>query len=150
MSIFLGLQYSLAIHLRGTWHSQNLILFLTKFGFQKTNPQLLEDSQGFIYGNITTSSNVLNYFNLVLVDSEYFMELYGNGTRRSTAKSCPRMFNKIDSLAWDSKCRPEGTQDFLRKIPCPRNRLCIDEDDPSNVLPGFQFTYKVQNTQMPR
>ena len=42
------------IVLHGEWHSQNNPLhFLTRFGFQKTNPQEGAFSEGYIFGNIT-------------------------------------------------------------------------------------------------
>ena len=135
------------LHLKGTWKTSSFYKFLGKFGFQKTDPGLLDDTQGFAYGNVTSNSKLLSYFTLVLVDSEYFMEFYGN---QSLGRSCHNMFEKIDTIAYDNPCNGFGTEDFLRKIPCPKGKLCIDEDNPANVLSGFQFTYKVQNSVHPR
>lgn len=137
------------LHIKGTWHTSDFFLFLARFGFQKTDPGMLGDTQGFIYGKISTTSKLDSYFNLVLVDSEYFMELYGNSSLMNTP-GCRNMFHKIDTTAFDRKCNTHGTEDFLRKIPCPRDQLCVDEDNPSNVESGYQFTYKVQNSAQPR
>lgn len=137
------------LHIKGTWDTSDFFLFLTRFGFQKTDPGMLDDTQGFIYGNITSSSKLDSYFNLVLVDSEYFMEYYGNSSIRNSA-GCRNMFRKIDTTAFDKTCKKFGTEDFLRKIPCPKNSLCIDEDNPHNIQSGYQFTYKVQNSVQPR
>lgn len=137
------------LHITGTWHTSEFFLFLARFGFQKTDPGMLDDTQGFIYGNITSSSKLESYFTLVLVDSEYFMEYYGNSTLMNTA-GCRNMFKKINNTAYDSDCQLHGTEDFLRKIPCRKNKLCIDEDNPDNVQSGYQFTYKVQNSAQPR
>ncbi|PVD26526.1 hypothetical protein C0Q70_14203 [Pomacea canaliculata] len=60
------------------------------------------------------------------------------------------VFKKIDQIAFDYVCNKDGVEDFLRAIPCPRNQLCSDEDNPANVIPGYQFTYKVRDTQQPR
>ncbi|KAK3094097.1 hypothetical protein FSP39_024103 [Pinctada imbricata] len=60
------------------------------------------------------------------------------------------MFNKIDTIAFDYPCQTNGTQDFIRKIPCPKNRICTDEDTPENLVPGYQFTYKLQDVYLPR
>lgn len=137
------------LHLTGTWRTSDFFLFLSRFGFQKTDPGMLDDTQGFIYGNITSHAKINSYFNLVLVDSEYFMEYYGNSSLINTA-GCKKMFDKIDTIAFDSSCQKYRTQDFLRKIPCPTGKLCIDEDNPKNLQSGFQFTYKVQNIAQPR
>ncbi|CAG5134447.1 unnamed protein product [Candidula unifasciata] len=139
------------LHLTGTWNSKDFFIFLTKFGFQKTDPKQQENTQGYIYGNITKSNNVntTKDLTLVVVDSEYFLEYYGNSTIRSK-QTCPAMFVKVDQIAFDYICKPKGLEDFLRKIPCPKDKLCIDEDNPKNVVPGYQFTYKVRDVQRPR
>ncbi|KAK3596020.1 hypothetical protein CHS0354_032543 [Potamilus streckersoni] len=138
-----------ALHLKGTWRSNEFYLFLAKFGFQKTDPKYLEDTQGFIYGNITSKSSTQTYITLAVVDSEYFMELYGNSTL-SPEKACPFMFNKIDTIAFNPYCKAGGLEDFLRNVPCPTNKLCVDEDNPSNVIPSYQFTYRIQDSIHPR
>lgn len=133
-------------HLKGTWRTSDFLRFLAKFGFQRTDPGKLQDTQGFIYGNITSRLKTDSVYTLVLVSSEYFVEFYGN----RSFMNCNRMFHKIDSLAFDADCKPEGTEDFLRKIPCKTNTFCIDEDNAINVLPGRQFTFRVQNSETPR
>ena len=152
--IFLTLPVTTALHLQGTWNSKDFYVFLAKFGFQKTNPQKLEDTQGYIYGNITTVDGAGNAVHredltLVVVDSEYFIHFYGNRTL-PLKEVCPVMFRKIDTIAFDYKCNAKGVEDFLRAIPCPEGRLCSDEDNPSNVRPGYQFTFKVRDIEQPR
>ena len=137
------------LHLTGKWNSQDFYLFLAKFGFQKTDPGKLDDTQGFIYGNVTAKTPPNSYYTLVLADSEYFIELHGNSSL-SNANACNRMFNKIDNIAFDSTCNKDGLEDFIRRVPCPVDQLCIDEDTPSNVLPKHQFTYKIQDKAQPR
>lgn len=136
-----------ALHLSGTWNSNNFFLFLAKFGFQRTEKNDVQHSQGYIYGNITSNNIKTKNINLVVVDSEFFMEYYGN---RSAAMPCSLMFGKIHTIAFDAVCQPKGLEDFLRKVPCPTNQLCTDEDNPKNVVPGYQFTYKVQDMVYPR
>ncbi|GFS11675.1 integral membrane protein GPR180-like [Elysia marginata] len=143
---------SYGLHLSGSWNSKDFYVFLAKFGFQKTDPKELEKTQGFIFGNVTTRDrhdNRTNLMTLVVVDSEYFLEFYGNSTLPAQ-HACPVMFNKLDTIAFDYICKPNGMEDFLRKVPCPRNSFCADEDDPHNVVSGFQFTYKVRDVQRPR
>lgn len=152
--VLLTLRAATALHLQGTWNSKDFFVFLAKFGFQKTNPQKLEDTQGYIYGNITAvdSSGAAVHredLTLVVVDSEYFINFYGNRTL-PLSDVCPVMLRKIDTIAFDYACNTEGVEDFLRAIPCPQGRLCSDEDNPSNVLSEHQFTFKVRDTQQPR
>lgn len=125
------------LHLAGTWDSRQFFVFLTKFGFQKTDPKQQDKTQGYIYGNITQagSRSSTKDLTLVVVDSEYFLEYYGNSTMRSRA-TCPAMFLKMDQIAFDYICKPKGLEDFLRKVPCPRGKLCLDEDNPANLFPG--------------
>ena len=137
------------LHLTGKWKTDDFYLFLAKFGFQKTDPGKLDDTQGFIYGNITAGSPPNSYYALVIADSEYFIELHGNSSL-SKSIACSRMFNKIDTIAFDATCNIRGPEDFIRRVPCPNDELCIDEDTPSNVLPGYQFTYKIQDNAQPR
>lgn len=149
-----------ALHLQGVWRSDDFFLFLAKFGFQKTDPRDLENTQGIIYGQILTrtngdphdkvsSSSFVPNLTLVLVDSEYFMDYYGNRTSPHPSR-CPLMFNKIDTIAFDYQCKPKGEEDFLRKVPCQENQLCIDEDDPKDVIDGYQFTYRIRDLERPR
>ena len=142
--------YVNALHLTGKWKAGDFYLFLAKFGFQKTDPGMLDDTQGFIYGNITSDSQFNNFYTLVVADSEYFIELHRNSSIQSKAIACSRMFNKIDTIAFDATCNPKGPEDFIRRVPCPGGKLCIDEDTPANVLPGYQFTYKIQDNAQPR
>lgn len=60
------------------------------------------------------------------------------------------MFNKIDTIAFDYQCKPKGQEDFLRKVPCQENQLCLDEDDPKDVINGYQFTYRIRDLERPR
>ena len=55
------------------------------------------------------------------------------------------MFNKISTVAYDSTCLNDGEQDFIRRVPCEKGGLCPDEDNPNNVLPKSQLTYRIQD-----
>jgi hypothetical protein len=138
------------LHLRGTWKSGDFYLFLSKFGFQKTDMHDRVNTQGYIYGNITSKDNVTTDLALVVVDSEYFLEFFGNSSVMPRTKACPLMLKKVDTIAWDVDCNRGGQEDFIRKIPCPVGKLCVDEDTPSHVVKGHQFTFSVQDTSQPR
>ncbi|PAA48456.1 hypothetical protein BOX15_Mlig023849g2 [Macrostomum lignano] len=147
-----------ALHIRGTWDSSRFYLFLAKFGVQKTVLESMAATRGYVYGNVTlagqrqaSSGRQRAPVTLVVVDSEYFQDLYTNSSRQPhNDESCRRMFNKIDRLAWHPQCRQQGKEDFLRSVPCPTGRLCPEEDEPSRVIPGWQLTYAIQDTKQPR
>lgn len=39
--------------------------------------------------------------------------------------------------------------DLLRWIPCPRDKLCSEEDNPSLVVSGYQFTFRIEEPVSP-
>nr|CAG4640751.1 EOG090X03T7 [Eulimnadia texana] len=141
---------SLGLHVKGTWRTGSFFHFLAKFGFQQTNLKNRLDTQGYIYGNITSKSNLTHLAALTVVDRGYFLDYYGNSTVQNREQACLSMFNKINTAAYDSQCYDEGPHDFLRKVPCPVNQLCPDEDKPDNVVSGYQFTYGIQDFSQPR
>lgn len=138
------------LHLTGKWKNGDFYKFLAKFGFQKTTEHDKLNTQGYIYGNITSAQNSTAEMTFVVVDSEYFLQFYGNRTVQPRTNACPAMFGKIEKIAWDYNCNPTGREDFLRKIPCPTGKRCVDEDIPERVVPGYQFTYAVQDINQPR
>lgn len=139
-----------ALHVSGQWHASEFFNFLGKFGFEKTNDQDLSGTLGYIYGNVTSQQNITGQMALVVLDSEYFTEFFGNRLLQR-ASACSAMFEKINEIMWDEGCNWEGYEDFLRRIPCRVNELCNDEmKDPHNVIDGYQFTYSVRDTNQPR
>lgn len=158
--IFIGLACSVlllpsvyGLHLQGTFKTHHFFKFLAKFGFQKTD---LHDynTLGHIFGNITfrslKESNSKRFGTLLVVDKQHFLEYYGNRSVVDKNLACQRMFKKIDKIAYDRHCNQDGTEDFLRSLPCPVGRLCEDEDTPKHVVPGHQFTYSVHDNYQAR
>lgn len=138
-----------SLHVQGTWKTNNFFMFLSKFGFQRTEPHDVAGTQGYIYGNITSKDATGRPLTLAVLDSQYFMEFYANRTKHRES-ACDLMFRKIDTIAFDSECHTSGREDFLRRIPCPEGEYCVDEDEASNVISGYQFTYKVVDQTEPR
>ncbi|CAH8447419.1 unnamed protein product [Schistosoma rodhaini] len=161
------------LRLKGKWNPSNRYLFLTKFGFQRTQIDELEATRGYIYGTVNLENGVSNTQNvtdiatLVLVDGEFIMDLYGNATESIWTQNvtgmtyqesqwlmeterCNKMFDKINSLAWHKTCSPTGEMDLLRSVPCSSSGLCAEEDDPESVVPNSQFTFVVQDLRQPR
>ena len=143
-----------SLHLEGVWHSEEeFFKFLTRFGFQQTFDDDKSNTEGYIYGNITLlepHNDTRPTSELVVVDSEYFLDFYGNKNVESGV--CPAMFRKIDTKAWDPICNPlpGGKEDFLRPLPCPVGLPCINGTQADWLIPGYQFTYKVDDILKPR
>lgn len=124
--------------------------FLIKFGFQKTERTSLRDTYGYIYGNITATGPLPVNLTFAVLDSQRFMEYYGNHTIPNRDIACQRMFSQLNSLAYSSQCNPEAKGDYFRSVPCPEGALCPDEDSPANVVHGNQFTYVISDLFQPR
>ncbi|KAH9376193.1 hypothetical protein HPB48_002563 [Haemaphysalis longicornis] len=139
------------LHLRGSFRTGEFFTFLAKFGFKKTDRHDHENTLGYIYGNVSSAaSGVTHKGTLVVVDRDHFLAYYGNRTETDRASACELMFAGINRVAFDSSCNPNGTQDFLRNIPCAPGKLCEDEDKPSRVVSGSQFTYTVRDLHQAR
>lgn len=142
--------------MRGSWRSSEFFTVLAKFGVQKTDNVKLEQTRGFIYGNVTLvspPSNLSfteeNQLYLVLTDHQFFTNLYGN-RYQWTENACNEMMKEIRDVAFHSRCCSTGGQDFLRRVPCESQKLCSDEDKPQNVIADYQFTFRVQDKIEPR
>nr|XP_037274267.1 LOW QUALITY PROTEIN: integral membrane protein GPR180-like [Rhipicephalus microplus] len=146
------------LHLRGTFRTGQFFTFLAKFGFKKTDRHDHENTLGYIYGNVTATSaakgDLTHRGTLVVADRDNFLAFYGNRTQgyadASSSSVCDLMFAAINRVAFDSNCNPNGTQDFLRNVPCAAGKLCEDEDKPSRVVAGHQFTYTVRDLHQAR
>lgn len=60
------------------------------------------------------------------------------------------MFSRLNATAFDAKCNPNARGEYLRRVPCKEGKLCSDEDLPTNVILGNQFTYVISNLNQPR
>ncbi|XP_064484354.1 integral membrane protein GPR180-like isoform X2 [Ornithodoros turicata] len=139
------------LHLHGTFRTGKFFTFLAKFGFKKTDRHDHENTLGYIYGNITSSErNITHRGTLVVVDRDTFLSYYGNRSVTDRRRACELMFTGMNKVAFDSSCNVNGTQDFLRNIPCQPGKLCEDEDKPSSVVRGNQFTYAVRDLHQAR
>ncbi|XP_076042655.1 transmembrane protein 145 [Oratosquilla oratoria] len=144
-----------SVNVKGTWRpGENFFHFLTKFGFQKTNPREKEITEGYIFGNITSKRNATRpiYSTLSLLPRKYFLDYYGNRTlaKEDPDRACQLMFMHTDTIAFDAQCHSGGAEDFLRRVPCPSGKLCLDEDNPKNVIENYQLTFRVQDIKKPR
>ncbi|XP_075212644.1 integral membrane protein GPR180 isoform X2 [Lycorma delicatula] len=135
-------------HVTGTWNTKEFFKFLIKFGVQKTDLHYQKETLGYIFGNISMRTNFSHPGTFSVLDRSYFLEYYGNRSIINKEKACKNMFRKISTVAIDVPCRNES-QDFLRKVPCEKNKLCL-EDRHKNVVNGYQFTINVTDLKEPR
>ncbi|XP_069698644.1 integral membrane protein GPR180 [Periplaneta americana] len=145
----LPIQHVDSSHITGTWNTKEFFKFLIKFGFKKTDVHNSKDTSGYIFGNITAKTNFTHNVTFAVLDRGYFLEYYGNRTIVNKEKACTQMFNKISTIAYDFRCYDQG-EDFLRKVPCPKGSVCVDEDAPWNVVKGHQFTFVIEDLMQPR
>ncbi|XP_022915781.1 transmembrane protein 145 [Onthophagus taurus] len=135
-------------HLRGKFTNKDFFKFLIKFGFQKTDRHQKEATHGYIFGNITSKQTFPVPITFAVLDRSYFLDYYQNRVIFDKREACKHMFPQLKVKAFDPDCSAGGN-DYLRKIPCPKNKLCVDEDSPENVIKGHQFTYVIQDLQQP-
>jgi len=163
--ITLGIDTTHALHLTGTFNTNEYFKFITRFGIQATDSHKTKDTQGYIYGNITlVNSENLNYVDnvtrqlppntlimLTLLDYNYFIDYYTKRLIKPETTSCSMMFEKISKSAYFFECNEKsGGLDFIRRVPCPNSRLCVDEDDANNVMNNFQFTFRTNDLNQAR
>lgn len=148
LSLFLAAS---SLRIQRKFHSKDFFMFISRFGFQRTYPKSVEDTLGYIFGNITINGpkSLESRYSLVVVDSDYFLDFFINRTVLPQSSACNLMFDRLSKKAWDRDCNPNGAEDFVRFIPCPKHEICKDEAL-SYVLPGYQFTYRISNTVQPR
>ncbi|XP_033211659.1 transmembrane protein 145 [Belonocnema kinseyi] len=136
-------------HISGTFETNEFFRFLNKFGFQKTDQHRQKETYGYIFGNITSKVNFSVPVTLAVLDRDHFLEYYSNRGVRDKSRACAMMFRTLNQSSYDSKCNEEG-QDFLRRVPCPKGKLCSDEEDqPWNVIKNYQFTFSIENVWQP-
>ncbi|KRZ56300.1 hypothetical protein T02_8002 [Trichinella nativa] len=133
------------VKISGRWHhgtGDPLLTLLTGFGFQKTDPADLEATRGFIFGNITDGmAKPVGY--LILIASDWIEEM--KTVYRSDNASCKQLMSRLSDLAFERRCFPKNGQDFFRSIPCPVGNICPDEDDRTNIISGYQLTFRIQD-----
>uniref|UniRef100_A0A0R3RVS8 GpcrRhopsn4 domain-containing protein n=1 Tax=Elaeophora elaphi TaxID=1147741 RepID=A0A0R3RVS8_9BILA len=142
------LQRSQALRIVGTWSSRsNRFSVLAKFGFQQIDPLDTVHSRGFVYGNV--SSEIVNGARGVLL---IVPRTLINGFLDKTAREqpCDSLLQNISSLAFETKCFPNGKGDVMRWIPCPTGKLCVEEDMPEKVVNGSQMTLRIEEPSTPQ
>lgn len=153
-----------SLHITGSFNTNDFFKFITRFGIQPTDMHNDVSTRGYIYGNITISpddpstTQMLNddkqhnaLIMLTVMDYTNFIDYYNKRVILPRSVACSLMFEKIDKVAYFYECNEEGQQDFIRRVPCPVGKVCVDEEArPINVISGNQFTFKIQDLNQPR
>jgi hypothetical protein len=85
---------------------------------------------------------------LVVLDRGLFLDFYRNRNIEDKDEACRAMFEQISRKAYDYQCNRQGTESFLRRIPCQKGELCVDDEaDPKYVVKDHQFTYALSDPQ---
>ncbi|XP_058458384.1 integral membrane protein GPR180-like [Malaya genurostris] len=154
LMVLTGHQPSDGAHLSGSFPVDGFFRFLIKFGFQKTEKHSQKNTEsdtfGYIYGNITSHWNFSVPITLAVLDKHNFLEYYANRNNYNREVACQRMFDKLDKVAFNRGCNKAAEADYLRRVPCEKGKLCSDEDNPTNVVAGSQFTYVISDPNVPR
>lgn len=156
-------RYNHALHIVGHWSlsslsGQNGFKILARFGFQKTDLLLVNKTRGYIFGNVTSSESTASHNHtppvlLVLVNYAHFKRVYDvlqSVSSKEDVNFCSRVLSVVNDIAFEPRCNPNGNQDVYRHVPCSSGKLCSDEDQPANVFPSSQMTYRVQDLAQAR
>uniref|UniRef100_A0AC34FY71 GPR180/TMEM145 transmembrane domain-containing protein n=1 Tax=Panagrolaimus sp. ES5 TaxID=591445 RepID=A0AC34FY71_9BILA len=66
------------------------------------------------------------------------------------AASCGTMLKNFSQVAFEVKCLAGGRRsDMLRWAPCPKDKICEEEDKPKLIVPGYQFTFRIEEPVAP-
>lgn len=171
--LFSCLSLGNSLQVDGIWSpSVSSLKVIARFAVGKSNPNHHEDTDGYVFGNLTTISHlntnksdsgrnldnpygnaVMLYINRTLFKQVYNMHLEETKNRHSSF--CKRVYELVHNQFYDSKCSlgnrsttAAASTDFVRYMPCPKDKPC---NEPSRVpvLPNYQFTYVVDNPKEP-
>ena len=109
------LEQNRAIHIKGTFKTNEFFKFIGRFGFQKTDVHNEEPTKGYIYGNISLISNVANktipidsLVTLAVLDYNYFIDYYNMRHISPKSSACSLMFDKINTITYFYECNEKG------------------------------------------
>ncbi|CAD5214848.1 unnamed protein product [Bursaphelenchus okinawaensis] len=132
----------------GTWKvSDEKLKVVTTFGVQPFNNLEPELTRGFIYGNVTSATDENSDVALLIVPNTRF-----NSFQHSNywQLSCSNLMENISEILYEPRCLKKGRRgDYMRWIPCPHGKYCVDEDRPVHVIDGSQFTFRVDEPYVP-
>uniref|UniRef100_A0AC35U7Y8 GpcrRhopsn4 domain-containing protein n=1 Tax=Rhabditophanes sp. KR3021 TaxID=114890 RepID=A0AC35U7Y8_9BILA len=143
------------LRVTGTWNVKTSpVQVFTKFGFQQSNPLDKPNTRGFVYGNVTIFDDNLSSLNdraILIIVPETKISDFLPAIADKNSLYCSQIMEEISKFAFDSRCLNKGPRsDIYRYVPCPKGRICSDEDNPTKVLPNSQFTLRVEEPVTPQ
>lgn len=148
---------SLASRYEGSWSSSSAgkargspIKIIASFAFDKTDIHHLDQTNGYIFGNLTSDSDsdskTYPWATLVLIERAAFTDVrtFVEQQRPSDEGFCSGLFELIDSSA---DCAANASSHHLRLVPCVKGSKCPEDERSTSTLPDKQFTIIVNNEQ---
>lgn len=119
--LIVDLQLIRSIHLTGTWDNAQLFTIIAKFGFQQSDPVDKDHTLGFIYGNITSTHNIIDTSRILMaIYPQHRIETLLTATNANDA-NCSTILDETKRLAFESRCFKAGQLDMLRWV----SRECV-------------------------
>jgi hypothetical protein len=139
---------------------------VARFGVQKSDIHHKEDTYGYVFGNVTLvhhnkdQKRPLKSAALVLVNRNLFLKIYGLyneyknedkiiKNNKTSNNLCRRIFDVIDSVAYDEKCNAANQLDTIRYVPCIEGALCDGAFHTQQIVQNYQFTYVIEDQKQP-
>jgi hypothetical protein len=150
--LFCWASFVISLHRTGKWNMNESVHIISRFGIQQLNPLNAENTKGFIYGNVTyvgenISVNENNRAALIIVPESQIKTIL---MESEYAASCGTMLKNFSQIAFEAKCLSGGRRsDMLRWAPCKKDGICEEEDKPKLIIPGYQFTFRIDEPIAP-
>jgi hypothetical protein len=138
------------LHIQGEFHTNDFYKYLTRFGFKATDLHNVENTQGFIYGNVTFKNEISSNksLTLIILDKKSFSDFYKKHTFMPRVYACEMMFSEhLITNLYNFDCNSNGTFDYTRRVPCNRNDVCIDHHSENTTQNTDKLPIPMQNYQ---
>ncbi|KAI6240993.1 TRNA dihydrouridine synthase 4 [Aphelenchoides fujianensis] len=125
--------------------------FFTNFFVDPRGPAHPQTTLGFVFGNVTLEQSFKNRdtSNLAMfVIPESKLRSFQHGDMWQF--DCDRILKDLSAVLYEPRCFNRGKRsDLMRWIPCPVDQFCVDETSKMSVIPGHQFTLRLEEPYVP-
>ncbi|KAI6235498.1 TRNA-dihydrouridine(20a/20b) synthase [NAD(P)+]-like [Aphelenchoides besseyi] len=140
------------MRVRGTWDpGQNKMTIVSRFAVQPVDSLFPQSTLGFVFGNLTNNPNFEDQNT-----SDLAMFMIPESKIRSFQHNnmwqfdCQNLLKDLSTVLYEPRCMNRGKRsDYMRWIPCKRDQLCKDETSRISVIPGYQFTLRLEEPYVP-
>jgi len=128
-----------ALHINGVWDTSNFFHYVTRFGFQKVVKNKELETQGYVYGNISSVESSSRY-TFAIIHEHIFPEFYEGREHYPENNVCQQMLERLDcDMAVNS------TEGILGGIP-----VVTTTEDGKLLVGDSMFTYPIRERAEPR